>query len=115
MTRCIAFAGLGIALLLAACDKNQVTPTNTAKGLPVSISPTGRYQIIVSPGSRADTFLIDTQKGKVWAMTQITDVADKPSLWMPMTVIDRDRELGPDFVDWFTQQRALSDLKQGKK
>lgn len=62
-------------MALAGCDQFQS-------------SQAPRYQIVFNPSVRADTFLIDTQKGKVWKQTTITDVESQPTVWQPMVVID---------------------------
>jgi hypothetical protein len=42
---------------------------------------TGRYQIIINPNVRADTFLIDTTTGRTWNL-QLTK--DKENIWVPV-------------------------------
>ena len=37
------------------------------------ISAPGRYQIVINPTVRADTFLLDSETGRVWQMTQYTN------------------------------------------
>ena len=76
----VGFALLSI-LMLAGCDK-----------LPSSGSQ--RFQIVFNPNVRADTFLIDTQKGKVWQMTKFTDIEDQPTVWQPLDIIDPDGDIG---------------------
>ena len=68
-------------LMLTGCDK-----------LPISWAQ--RFQIVSNPNARVDTFLLDTQKGKVWRMTRITDLEDQPTVWEPMEIIDPDGEIG---------------------
>src|SRR5271157_3283094 len=49
----------------------QPSPGNAAAS-PVASDTTlrpGRYQIVFNPNVRADTFLLDTQVGKVWQLT----------------------------------------------
>jgi hypothetical protein len=41
----------------------------------------GRYKIFYSPIARTDTFLLDTQTGKVW---QLVKDKDDNLLWQPM-------------------------------
>ena len=48
----------------------------------------GRFQIVMRDGVRADTFLLDTQEGRVWRLTQLTDIDGQPSVWLPMERID---------------------------
>ena len=68
-------------LMLAGCDK-------------LPINGQQRFQIVSNPNARIDTFLLDTQKGKVWRMTRITDLEDQPTVWEPMEIIDPDGEIG---------------------
>ena len=68
-------------LMLTGCDK-------------LPISGAQRFQIVSNPHARVDTFLLDTQKGKVWRMTRITDLEDQPTVWEPMEIIDPDGEIG---------------------
>jgi hypothetical protein len=37
---------------------------------------------------------LDTQKGKVWQLTKITDVESQPNVWEPMNVIDPEGDIG---------------------
>jgi hypothetical protein len=67
--------------VLVGCDK-------------LSISGQQRFQIVSNPNARIDTFLLDTQKGKVWRMVKITDLEGQPTIWEPMEIIDPDGEIG---------------------
>lgn len=90
----IAIAVLSV-LALAGCDQIQS-------------SQAPRYQIVFNPGVRADTFMIDTQKGKVWQMAKITDVESQPTVWQPMTVIDSDGGIGitwKQFIEIYPQTK----------
>jgi hypothetical protein len=75
------FITLFALLALGGCDRLQV---NGAQ----------RFQIVSNPNARVDTFLLDTQKGKVWRMTRITDLEDQPTVWEPMEIIDVDGDIG---------------------
>ena len=75
------FIALLFSLLLSGCDKLQVNGSQ-------------RFQIVSNPNARVDTFLLDTQKGKVWRMTRITDLEDQPTIWEPMEIIDVDGDIG---------------------
>lgn len=68
-------------LSLAGCDRLS---SNEAK----------RFQIVFNQNARADTFLLDTQKGKVWQLTKITDVEGQPTVWQPLDVIDPEGDIG---------------------
>ena len=60
-------------------------------------SDEGRYRVFFSPNVRADTFLVDTQEGRVWRSTKLMDVQDQPDAWVPMDVIDDSETVG---VTW---------------
>jgi hypothetical protein len=61
------------------------------RGVPDSTC--GRFQIFFNPNVRADTFLVDTQTGKVWRMTNYTDVPGSPTIWQYMERIDSREQL----------------------
>jgi hypothetical protein len=63
-------------------------------------SQIGRYQIFFGPHARADIFLLDTQTGKVWVRTTITDAKGTPDLWLAQDRIDSDEE----FAAWSKRQ-----------
>jgi hypothetical protein len=43
--------------------------------------PTGRYQIVFSPHVRADTFLLDSQTGRIWMQVKMTAFENDPIAW----------------------------------
>ena len=61
------------------------------RGIPDSTC--GRFQIFFNPNVRADTFLVDTQTGKVWHLTTYTDVIGNPIIWQYMERIDSKEQL----------------------
>ena len=65
------------------------------------ISPVGRYQIFFNPNVRADTFLVDTEDGRIWRMTTVTDVVGEPTVWLPERRLDNDQEVS----GWMSLQR----------
>ncbi|MCC6498580.1 MAG: hypothetical protein IT193_20250 [Propionibacteriaceae bacterium] len=78
----LAAAMLGAALLV-----ERRLPGVTYAQAPNVAAPTGtqggRYQIIFNPsGIRADTFLLDTQTGKIWRPTKYTDLRGEPTAWV---------------------------------
>lgn len=87
---------LGFVLLMILAvtlwPKSTQTQTNPVVG--------GRYQIIISPGLREDTFLLDTQTGKTWVQTRVTDVKDQPLIWIYRDKVDD----AADFLQWFKRQ-----------
>lgn len=60
----------------------------------LSTNESKRFEIIFNPNARADTFLLDTQKGKVWQLTKITDVESQPTVWQPLEIIDPEGDIG---------------------
>lgn len=82
----IAIVAMSI-LILAGCEKAD-NARKDEQGL------SARYQIIFSPHVRADTFLLDTQKGKVWQLTSFPDLEGKPTAWKPVLVIDPTGKVG---------------------
>jgi hypothetical protein len=59
---------------LAEPDDTQSTP--------------GRYQIVVNPQTRADTFLLDTATGRVWMVFKHADRVGEPTVWEEMGRLD---------------------------
>jgi hypothetical protein len=88
---CISFLSM---LMLVGCDK-----------LPTSGSQ--RFQIVFNPNVRADTFLVDTQKGKVWQMIKYTDIEDQPTVWQPMEIIDPDGDIGVSPKTYFERHPLI--------
>ncbi|NTU54512.1 MAG: hypothetical protein HGA97_12645 [Chlorobiaceae bacterium] len=87
ITGTVAIALLATTVLvaaLAAQAQDAGRPASDRRGT----STDGRFQIVMRDGVRADTFLLDTQEGKVWQQTQITDVEGQPTVWMFMERID---------------------------
>jgi len=56
-------------------------------------SGAGRYQVVFSPNARADTFMIDTETGKIWQFVTFTDIEGDPHVWRPVVRVDSDSEL----------------------
>jgi hypothetical protein len=84
MKSVFASAFMSIAMASSIFGQSQVAkPANaSAAQVPASAS-LGRYQIVFSPHARADTFLLDTQTGKVWARTVFTFLQGEPQAWLP--------------------------------
>ena len=83
----VLFCALGVAILMAQSSQKQPInfsdlgakpvqgaqtrpkPADLSAGLvpkqPV-VGDLGRYQIVMNPNVRADTFLLDTETGKTW-------------------------------------------------
>jgi hypothetical protein len=53
----------------------------------------GRYQIVINPQMRADTFLLDTATGKVWQLIKFSDIENQPTAWRYMDRLDNSMEV----------------------
>ena len=72
-------------------------PTVQAQSIaPQSTIALGRYQIVINPNVKADTFLLDTQTGMVWVHAEITDLEGNPTVWKLMDRVDSEQE----FIEW---------------
>ena len=81
-------------LVLSACDQ----PPNMRSQ---------RYQIVFNPSARADIFLLDTVKGKVWRLTIFNDVEGNSSTWVPMEIIDSTGEIGLNSKEYFENHEII--------
>jgi len=115
-----------IALAMTGCDNrpsqlpvSDVTKKNeweTAGAVPTTSTQVyPRYQIVFSPHLRADTFLLDTQKGRIWQMTQFTDVPGQPSAWADMDIIDSQGEIGMTYSEFRKQYAATGEKTKRSK
>jgi len=93
------------ALISWIVDQKVVT---TGKQVIVNAPPVGRYQIVFNPNVRADTFLLDTQTGKTWVQTQVSDAKDKPTIWLYRERVDNEQEL----LDWSKRQTSKDGSKE---
>lgn len=80
-----------IRVLLMILVLSAVSLTNVF-AQPSAPVQSARFQIFFNPNVRADTFLVDTQTGKVWQLTQFTDVKGEPTVWNRMDRIDDDKQ-----------------------
>ena len=90
------------------CQKNQtpIADSPSSEALqPTGIGSSGRYQIVFSPHLRADTYLIDTQKGRVWQLTQFTDLPSKPTAWIETDIVDNQGEIGMKYSEFSAQYK----------
>jgi hypothetical protein len=77
------FAGVtGFFIGQVVAKTPQATAPTPTKQVVASQLAGGRYQIVLNRGVRADTFLIDTQTGKTWVQTEITDAEGQATIWM---------------------------------
>jgi hypothetical protein len=98
LTLCVVFTVVSVG-----CEKQRpnTSPVFTPASSPaatVMVAP--RYQIVFSPHVRADTFLLDTQKGRVWVMVKFSDIVGEPSAFDEVDVIDSTGEIGVKFSDF---------------
>lgn len=70
----IALAALTFAGCACAQETIPMQKTDSGQGA-------GRYQIIINPNVRADTFMIDTATGRVW---NLQDLKDGEQIWVPL-------------------------------
>jgi hypothetical protein len=90
-------ASLGLCFAQATSVEPQQTQAQLASG---------RYQIVFSPHARAETFMIDTETGRVWQFTTFVDLDGDPHAWMSVPRIDSDS----DFAIWLPHYlRGLTD------
>lgn len=98
----LAFLSLGVTSFLMG----QATPIAVKQGS-TNAPSVGRYQIFINPNVRADTLLLDTQTGKTWVQTGITNVKGEPTIWMYRERLDNEAE----FADWSSRQTPKSGEK----
>jgi hypothetical protein len=77
-----------------------IAQTRTQSPPEIKLTP-GRYQIVINPNVRADTFLLDTETGRVWHPIQYSDIQGKPSVWKFDERVDNEHEL----EDWLLRQK----------
>lgn len=77
----------------AVFAKTPLPPRESAVG-----GAAGRYQIVMNPNVRADTFLLDTATGVVWTLVKYTDLKGQPQVWDVMIRLDSLKEF-QEFVD----------------
>lgn len=87
---------LAALILLGAVGQNQ------------TVAPNARYQIVINTEVRADTFLLDTQTGKIWKPISYTDVPGTPTVWKYQDRVDNYDQL----MQWGREARAQSEAKQ---
>ena len=116
-----AFPLLLLVSMLGACDQKQ--SAQSTQSLAASSGPAaprnGRYVITVNPNARVDTFLLDTQSGRVWRQVKYTDVKGEPTVWEDMTIIDNgppDSKIpGALTIFEFVQTHSVGADDKGKK
>jgi len=79
--------GLGMSFGMASYASAQDSRSDLFSQQP------GRYQIVINPQARADTFLLDTATGRVWQLIKYGDLNGEPPAWQLMHRIDNDLDL----------------------
>ncbi len=77
------------ALVRWALDREAAGVGNHA----VQDAHPSRFQIFINPGVRADTFLLDTETGRVWSPVTYTDLENSPQVWKIHDRVDSQSEL----------------------
>ena len=85
-------AWMMVALLLAGCGVALLAQT-ARPAAPRPASQTARFQLIINPSARADTFLLDTATGQIWQRTKYTDLEGQPEVWQIQDRVDSQLDL----------------------
>jgi len=109
---------LAAAFGAAACEKQPLSappPAPTPSPVVTSLAP-ARYQIFFGPHARADTFLVDTQRGRVWVLSKFSDIAGEPTAFDEVDIIDSTGEIGMKLSEFLQLHRAAQATeRKGKK
>lgn len=70
-----------VALLLAGCCVALLAQSSRPATPSPRPSQPARFQIVINPAARADTFLLDTATGTIWQRTKYTDLPGQPEIW----------------------------------
>lgn len=74
--------GLLLAFVLILVLWPKRTETQDFSKPPSPPSYPGRFQIIINPSARIDTFLLDTETGDTWVQTVIPNATGSPTIWL---------------------------------
>ncbi len=100
-----------VALIVAASllVMGKALPTKTVT---FSKAERGRFQIVINPNMRADTFLLDTKRGKIWSRGKEVELKGEPHTRMYEARIDSHEEL----LRWLSTQhnKAIPNPPQGR-
>lgn len=76
-----------------------IAESAAAQGLPKAAAPSaaaqphGRYQIVISPFTERNTFLLDTETGAVWQLEVFNTLNGEPLVWNLMPRVDNDDDM----------------------
>lgn len=77
-----ALALVVVARLAAQTAQSSAKPTIGSE----------RFRIVMRDGVRADTFLLDTETGRIWSRIQYTNVKGAPDVWVFEERLDNDTQ-----------------------
>jgi hypothetical protein len=60
----------------------------------------------MSPHNARDTFLIDTETGRIWQLTVFSFLNDEPAVWNVMPRIDNDDDRAKIIADYGKKSRS---------
>jgi hypothetical protein len=96
----VATIAIFASILLSQTKTDSARP-QSERAVAQSVAPTsGRYQMVISPTIRADTFLLGTQTGKIWQRIKFNDLEGEPEVWEAQTRLDSAQEK----ANWIAQQ-----------
>ncbi|HEY5804839.1 MAG TPA: hypothetical protein VIT90_14195 [Lysobacter sp.] len=98
---------------IAGCERVMERPAAAMPTQPVS--NTARYQIVFNPHNAAVTYLVDTQKGKVWELTKFTDMYTQPTAFNGIDVLDEDGEVGKTWERFSTVYKLMEEGARASK
>lgn len=84
---------IAVSLLIVAGSVGRAFAESPQPKPQVSSGGNGRYQIVINTSIRADTFLLDTQTGRVWQLTQYSFLKGNPTAWAYMDRLDNDEQM----------------------
>lgn len=93
-----------VAAVIYADTKASLSPVHSDAGIHA------RYQLILNPTFRGDAFLLDTETGKIWTRTIITDIEGKPEIWKFQDRFDNDAQ----FLAWALKQQPVKAVAETK-
>lgn len=82
-----------LVLLLVVCCVVLVAQSTRPAAPPVRAAQPARFQLVINPAARADTFLLDTATGQIWQRTRYTDLEGQPEVWQIQDRVDSQVEL----------------------
>jgi hypothetical protein len=86
-------------IFMMAAVISIIARSAAAQGLPKIVAPSveaqphGRYQIVTSPFTERNIFLLDTESGAVWQLEVLNTLTGEPLVWNLMPRIDSDDDM----------------------